>query len=104
MSFRKITDGVKKPLIENAPLKSQLPSRQVAGGEGFDISFVKTITCFNSKAKSFPWEGAIPGARNEIGSGMQCCNFSLIASKQAQILCTQWAFFTCLYFGERSLR
>lgn len=54
MSFRKITDGVKKPLIENAPLKSELPSRQVAGGEGFDISFVKQLLALKAKPSLFP--------------------------------------------------
>lgn len=54
MSFRKITDGVKKPLIENVLLKSQLPSRQVAGGEGFDISFVKQLLALKAKAILFP--------------------------------------------------
>lgn len=68
-------------------------SKQTSGGRwGIWHFFCKTITCFKSKGKSFPWEGATPGARNEIGSQMQCCNFILIASKQAQILCTQWAF------------
>lgn len=97
------TDGVKKSLLEDTSLKSELPSKGVVGGEGIRYLFCKTINCFEIKAKSFPWEEIVPSARDQSGSSdamMRLLFTNLFASKQAQMLCAQWAF-SCVYMWGR---
>lgn len=105
MSFRKIIDGVKKPLIENMLLNSELPSRRVAGGEGFDISFVKKkLLALKAKPSLFPGKEPflVLGMRSALG-GNEATSVSLHQNKH-RCYVQSGLFHVFIFWGEILLK